>query len=155
MTKRQIDTIFAFIQTSNIGQNPTVLREIEIEYIELLASRRVRKQSRKHLLAVLHSTRALDTALQEMCNQYGIRNYRKGRRFVRSFSLGQYIDAFAFHAAPTLTLLPAAAARHFKHTIASNRNTYMHRAGAFPAGRGEINQLISEMHNLISTIVRL
>lgn len=120
---------------------------IQREFDEVERVRRIRVLKRRHLLQVLHSTRALDSFLSAFALYHGCRG--------RSKSLGGYLNALERHRSSNISQLPSGTASYYQGTIVNKRNLYMHEAGAFPASSTEINTLLSEMHNLIVTIAGL
>ena len=65
------------------------------ELSEVTLAGRIQRQGRKQLLQVLHSTRALDTSLQELLIHHGI-------TIRRNSSLGTYLRAFVHHTVASL-----------------------------------------------------
>jgi hypothetical protein len=90
------------------------------------------------LLSVLHTTRALDTTLAELC---------RARKWSRPDSLGG-----ALHALLTNKIISASAKQAYQRTIVDPRNRYMHRAGAMPQKR-QADQLLAEMQSCLAAIL--
>ncbi len=118
------------------------------ELNEVTLAGRIQRQGRKQLLQVLHSTRALDTSLQELLIHHGI-------TIRRNPSLGTYLRAFVHHTVASLGQLPDAQRTHYQNAIVGVRNRYMHEAGAFPASNVEIQNLLAEMQNCLIDILSL
>lgn len=89
------------------------------------------------LLTLLHTTRALDTTLRQLCNHKGWTDPAKK-------SLGSYLISLGQHL-PTLR----AQFSGFQRSVADPRNKYIHPAGATPT-RQEFDRLLAEMHSCMS-----
>lgn len=143
---RRIQAIQALLAGSAISTS-SAYAVIDSEFTEVIRTRRVRQDRRRQLLGVLHSTRALDTALKAFTALHGIT--------VRPPALGKYLSALETHSRPGLSRLPNAQRLQFQLNIVDVRNRYMHEAGAYPANDAEIQTLLSEMDNCLITVLSL
>jgi hypothetical protein len=136
--------------TSYLAADPS-LPNIQSEFAEVYAVRRVRRATRRRILEVLHSTRALDTTLRAFVGYHGCRSPGKPL----PTSLGQYLYALRDHTVAGLSRFTEAHRRHFTLTISNPRNRYMHEAGAFPTADLDIQTLLSEMDACLAAVLRL
>ena len=154
--KARIGTIQALIATmSPLATHPRQA-QMQQEFGEVYKVRKVRMKTRRRLLEVLHSTRALDTALKALVAAKGCLprpTYRGPARAPRS--LGGYLTALEQHSIAGLNRLTAAEKWHYQTSIVDVRNLYMHEAGAFPANDADIQVLVSEMHACLAAVSRL
>ena len=127
------------------------LNDILAEFDEVHAVRKIRRDSRKRLLEVLHSTRALDTTLAAFVGHYGCR--APGSQPPKT--LGQYLRALRDHGVTGLNRLAEPHRHRFQAAIADRRNHYMHQASAFPPDDVEIQTLLSEMATCLTVVTRL
>lgn len=141
----RISTLQALVAGSAIFANPGAVRVIA-EFEEAHKCGRVRKETRRLLLRVLHSTRALDTALQLFVAHHGI---PAGR------SLGAYLQALETYKHSTLSLLPGSDRLRYQTDIVDKRNVYIHEAGAFPVNEREIAVLLGDMHLCLQQVFGL
>lgn len=127
------------------------LKSIRAEFAEVYAVRKVRRATRRRLLEVLHSTRAIDTALAAFVGHHGCvpSNGRSPK------SLGQYLHALHDHTVPGLRQLTKTQRDHFNLKIARPRNLYMHDAGTFPSLDADVQALLSEMAACLAAVARL
>lgn len=145
--QRRINAIKAILAGSVIATKPEH-SIIESEFDEVWQVRRIPKLTRRRLLQVLHSTRALDTALQIFLDHHMITIARP--------SLGAYLEALVGHTSLSLARrLPRHDRQHFQRNIVRVRNRYMHRAGDFPGADHEVLTLISEMEACLVQILSL
>jgi hypothetical protein len=129
------------------GQTATVLAEFN----EVYAVRKIRRSTRRRLLEVLHSTRALDTLLAAFITHHGCLT----KKSTKPVSLGGYLYALRDHSIGGLSKLSEPHRNHFQVNIVKVRNKYMHEAGATPNADAEIQVLLGEMHTCIAIVARL
>ena len=154
--KARIRTLQALVASMTCLATHPRQTEMQQELGEVYAVRKVRMKSRRRLLEVLHSTRALDTALKAFVVAKGCLPRPKHGRPVRApSSLGGYLTALEEHSIAGLNRLTAAERRHYQTSIVNVRNVYMHEAGAFPAIDSEVQVLVSEMHACLTAVSRL
>jgi len=126
------------------------------EFGEVHSVRRIRRATRRRILEVLHSTRALDSTLKAFVDHHGcLSKGRHGRAGSIPKNLGAYLYALRDHTVPALAKLPEAQRQRFQKTIVDARNTYMHQAGAFPGSDVDIHLLLGEMHACLAVVSRL
>ncbi len=121
--------------------------DIQAEFDEVLSARRVLKRSRKRLLQVLHSTRALDSTLKEFTKLHGC--------LPPNPSLGSYLYALRNGKCPSLKPISDAERRHYQAQIVQLRNRYMHEAGLMPANESEVLTLLAEMEACLQRVLSL
>jgi hypothetical protein len=103
-------------------------------------------ESRRRLLQILHSTRALDTALKAFVQHHAIQ---------AKPSLGGYLTALTGHQVVGLRRLTPARQAQYQQRIVSPRNKYMHEAGTAPTDHHEILGLLSEMQSCLAEVTAL
>lgn len=91
------------------------------------------------LLAVLHTTRALDTTLSEVIAAKGWKP--------RVPALGDYLTTLKIH-----RCLSEGEKDLYQKGIVRKRNKYMHEAGAMP-NKLEADKILNEMHTCLSTVL--
>lgn len=129
---------------------------IQDEFGEVYRVGKVRHTDRRRLLEVLHSTRALDTALSSFVRFHGcLPRPRGGRPSSPPNTLGGYLIALEEHSITGLGALTPAQTRHFQTVIVDRRNVYVHEAGAVPMGDPEVHVLLSEMDSCLMAVSRL
>jgi len=144
--KRRIDTINAIVTGSSIA-NEVECSLVLGEFNEVHRCARVSPDKRKHLLQVLHSTRALDSALSAFIRVNSLQ--------VRTPSLGSYIYSLAHHSSNGLQTLSSAERARFQSEIVDKRNKFMHEAGAYPNQVQVVNRLLSEMQTCLTRVAAL
>ena len=142
----RIDTIVALLN-SNPAIIPTNFRKLKSEFEQVIAVNILTPMTRKNLVKILHSTRALDTTLQILISHYGLA--------ANIYSLGPLIDKFSNHTSTRLGTMTRVETNRFKRSIADVRNKHLHNAGSYPRDEGEVYQLISEMEALITRVLAL
>lgn len=152
--KKRINTINTLIAGSDIQYSPN-FASIILEFQETDNCKKIRKINRKYITMILHSTRALDSSMAYFLQHNSIRNYRNGNRAITARSIGQYIDALALHNNNQLNRITQQERTNYKNRIANIRNNFMHTAGAYPTNSNEVNNLLSEMHSLLSRMFTL
>jgi hypothetical protein len=142
---RALQAIVAGSVLSGTADHPTIHSELE----EVALAGRVRREARRRLLQVLHSTRALDTALRVFTSLHAIPPDG-------SPSLGGYLRALDRHRSPTLAnRLNVARRRHFTTVIVNPRNQFLHEAGVSPADEAALDTLLSEMYACLYEVFAL
>lgn len=136
--KRRADTLRVVIGSHRLLVQSPRLNDIIGEVNRIAASSRVPRHN-GWLLAVLHTTRALDTTLKEVLNGKGW--------MTTSRSLGGYLRAFRDRNA-----LNASQTNHYQQVLVGRRNVYMHEAGRMPSQR-DADEILSEMHACVVTIL--
>ena len=121
--------------------------DIQAEFDEVILARRVLKRSRKRLLQVLHSTRALDSTLKEFIKVHGYRP--------KSPSLGRYLYALRDGDCTSLRQISEGERDRYQKQIVDPRNEYMHEAGQMPANDAEVLKLLAEMQTCLQRVLLL
>jgi len=121
--------------------------DIQREFDEVLLARRVIKRSRKRLLQVLHSTRALDSTLKEFTDLHGC--------LPNPPSLGSYLYALKDGSCAAIARISAVERRHYQASIVKPRNEYMHEAGRTPTDDPEVLALLAEMEACLQRVLSL
>jgi hypothetical protein len=135
-----------------VAGSPTIagkpmLSAIIDELDEVIRVRPLQPRRRCRLLQILHSTRALDSALAVFLDHH---------RCPSGTSLGRHLKNLTEHRSPTLPNRLSQQARHrYQNTIVKNRNRYMHESGQYPSNDAEITNLLSEMHDCLVTVLSL
>jgi hypothetical protein len=151
MHKARVRTLQALVSgLPSLATGPS-LTGIRAEFGEVYAVRKVRRATRRRLLEVLHSTRALDTALRAFVAHHGCRT----SRVPVPTSLGQYLYALRDHTVAGLGRFTEPQRAHFMSSIVIPRNRYMHEAGLFPTADADIQTLLSEMDACLAAVSRL
>ena len=140
---RRISALQALVAGSPIPQ--PVRAQVNQEFAEVYNTRRIRKVPRRLLLEVLHSTRALDTALASYIVEAG------GPQPV---SLGAALYHLVSPGIHSNRLSPQSR-QHYQAAIVDSRNDYMHQAGKFPSAPSEISALLTEMHSCLTDALSL
>jgi hypothetical protein len=129
---------------------------LQQEFNEVYAVRKVRRSSRRRILEVLHSTRALDSTLKAFVRHHGcLPKPKKGKTSTPPSSLGGYLYALRDHAVVGLGAITEPQRHGFQAQIVDTRNVYMHEAGAFPVLDADVQTLLSEMHTCLWVVSRL
>ena len=121
--------------------------DIQAEFEEVLLVRRVLKRSRKRLLQVLHSTRALDSTLKEFTDLHGCLPQRP--------SLGSYLHELKSGKCTSLGRISERERKHYQAQIVDLRNSYMHEAGQMPANDSEVLTLLAQMEACLQRVLSL
>lgn len=118
------------------------------EFDEVIRVRGLQPRRRCRLLQILHSTRALDSALAAFLDYHGCRGEAKPP------SLGGYLKILTGLTELTTRTgyvtpnrLPQHARDGYQKKIVKNRNRYMHESGKYPVNDAEISDLLAEMHD--------
>lgn len=151
--KSRILTLQALVAGMSALAGQPASKAINDEFYEVFRVRKVRISKRRHLLEILHSARALDTALQTFVAHHKCSSpHLRGKP---ASSLGSCLIALRDHAIPTIGRITNAERSHFNSKIVASRNHYMHQAGAFPANESEVNILLAEMHACLARVASL
>lgn len=118
----------------------TRLGDITSELNRIYVSGRLPRRS-GWLLAVLHTTRALDTTLSEILLFKGWNPNGQSR------NLGSHLHKLKDNAVLTQTQR-----RHYQTKVVDERNKYMHQAGAIP-GKVEADAILAEMDACITHVL--
>ncbi|MBW9051075.1 hypothetical protein [Rhizobium mesosinicum] len=143
--KSRVDTIRALLAGSPAISKHASFGPICSELEEVKSLIAIAKLNRRHLLAVLHSSRALDDALKA---------FLIGRGLGTSKSLGGSLTALA-SAPPGKLSAPFTMRTAFQNSIVNVRNRYMHESGAFPANDYEIRTLLGEIESCVGVVLSL
>ncbi len=140
--RKRIDALKALIAASTIqaADKSTISAEFE----EVQSCARVRNTPRRWLLQVLHSTRALDTALAVYILTHGGRDPR---------ILGQALIYVRDNTGPNGNNLPESWRSTYQTNIVNGRNRYMHQAGHFPGNSTEIATLLKWMERCLTHVL--
>jgi hypothetical protein len=152
--KSRVTTIQAILTGTPVSNAPnyTVIRG---ELNDVMSAKRIADVKRRQLLQVLHSTRALDSALSAFIGQRWSSLMPPVPPNPRR-SLGGYLVWLSTHTETgRIARLPIASQSRYQRTIVDIRNRYMHEAGATPRNDAEIDRLLSEMQLCISQVVAL
>lgn len=131
--RRRIDALKALTVLALPPPDATLVND-ELERV--CASGRIRLQSRRRLLEVIHSSRAVDT---------GLRKYLVYRAGVAKKTIGAVLIYLRDSGVAGATL-PASSCRAHQTSVADVRNRYAHEAGAFPPSAAEVDSLLAAMH---------
>ena len=137
--KKRVDTLRVIMSGSPYIQNSSRRNAIIGEVNRINGVSRAAK-SNGWLLAVLHTTRALDTALAEIVDA-------KGWKTTKTVSLGGYIVALASNG-----ILSPFERNEYQNDLVNKRNKYMHEAGAMP-NQVEANAILGKMHACIVAVL--
>jgi hypothetical protein len=122
------------------------------EFGEVYAVRKIRNSRRRRLLEIVHSARALDTALLGFITHYNC--LPKGQTKLPT-TLGGYLIALKEHKNASIGQLTEAQTLHFQAQIVNQRNIYMHQAFTFPGTDQAVFILIAEMHSCLTVVLAL
>lgn len=125
---------------------------IKGELNDVLRVSKVSDNRRRWLLQVLHSTRALDSALAAFIQQRGIRPAKRRRK---PTGLGGYLKLLEAHGGSGRGRLPRGFADKYQTSIVKHRNRFMHEAGSFPRNEAEIRVLLGEMQSCMVAVALL
>jgi hypothetical protein len=146
--RRRIDTMRALIAGNSAISGSPARADIDAEFEEAMRARAVWRKRRRQLLQVLHSTRALDSALKTFTTHYGFCPPRP--------ALGRYLHALGNHTSTALAgRLSLSERGRFQASIVNPRNRLMHEAGAYPLNDTEVLTLLSEMQDCLTIVVGL
>lgn len=143
-SRRRYDALRAIVQGSPIYSGSQILRKVDLEIHEIGNCTSVTLQRRKFFLQVMHSTRALDSAINAVLLHNNINS---------SHSMGKMLRQLQNLPPGTRGWLPPATATRFVNKIATPRNKYAHQADAFPTSTNEVDSLVSEVHTCLTLIL--
>jgi hypothetical protein len=144
--RQRIDALRALIAGSVLGANP-IAPIVDAEFLDCISAGRVRILRRRYLLQVLHSTRALDSALRAFLDHHGILQNQN--------TLNQYLVALRDNGTGVPMPLPEAQRLYFRQRIVDQRNIFMHRAGAAPLADQDVADLLGEMDACLAVVFSL
>jgi hypothetical protein len=137
----------ALVQGSaELSNNIALCTMICAEFDEAVRASAIPAEGRRRLLQILHSTRALDTALKTFVQHHAI---------TAKPSLGRYLTALTEHRVNGLRRLPKPRQTQYQQRIVDLRNKYMHEAGTAPNDHHEILALLSEMQSCLAEVTGL
>lgn len=145
--RARVDTIRAIVAGSPSVSAHHSFAAISGELDEVKSLMHIGLVRRRHLLAVLHATRALDVTLKTFVAELGLHNRP-------STSLGKSLK-YIEQSAPTVLGSAFTMRQRFQTSIVASRNRYMHEAGAFPSSDNEIRILLAEMEHCLSVVLSL
>jgi hypothetical protein len=122
------------------------LTTVDRELLELAGTTKVQLERRKHLMQILHATRALDTALGEVLRNYGI--------VPVPHSIGKRLWEFNHLPSAHTGYLADHIVHQFRQTVCNPRNRFMHEADAFPRGHRETDAVVSAIEACFSMVVK-
>ena len=133
---KRVQLLRAIVAGAKARTAGTGFVHVDLELQEIVGVKRTSPERRRMLLEVLHSTRALDTALKEVLRSHGV---------TPQHSLGPILGQ--------LTLLPVGAPGYltpanrarFHQTVRVARNNLAHNANAFPRSSRETQGILSEI----------
>lgn len=144
--KRRVATMQSLL-ASSVVSGTTSYPKIRVELTEAENVQTVSKEKRRHLLQILHLTRALDSTLAEFTDYYDCKGQKP--------TLGAYLRNLTNHCSPLINKLPEASRKRYQKAIVDKRNNYMHNAGEFPANSHEITVLLQEMSTCMAEVLAL
>ena len=145
--KKRVQTIIAVLQSSaSLSQGN--FNKVKAELNEVVDVHNITRTKRRNLMKVLHSTRALDSTLKSMLDFHTLRG-------AREHSIGQYLTKLEEHNSAAIGNLTPTERSHYQRKIADLRNKHLHTADSYPADEREVNEMLSEMHKLLSRLATL
>jgi hypothetical protein len=136
--EKRVKTLQVLVGSHRSLRGSSKLSNIVGELNRITASDKL-PQGNGALLAVLHTTRALDTTLSEIVAFKGWKP--------RVPALGDYLTEFKKH-----KCLSDDEKDLYQKSIVKKRNKYMHEAGAMPS-KLEADKILSEMHACMSIVL--
>lgn len=138
-TKKRVDTMRILVSSHASLHHSPKLSDIvgELNRVESVA--KVPKHN-GWLLSILHTTRALDTALREVLKH-------KSWLPAKEHSLGGYLKALETH-----NIVTPSERSNWTRLIVNRRNRYMHSAGAMP-NQFETDIVLSEMQACLTVVL--
>jgi hypothetical protein len=143
--KDRINTIIALLRP-NAAITSSSFNMLKAEFSQIYLVDSISPMTRRNLMKVLHSTRALDTTLKTIITYYNLG---------AANSLGPLIDKFRNHNNPNLGQMSRRECEFYKRSIADIRNKHLHKAGSYPRNEGEVSNLLSEMEALVARVSNL
>lgn len=145
--RRRLETMKALtVSSTEIAASPTTQAAIKWEFDEALSAGNLSFGSRRFLLQVLHSTRALDTFLSSFLSFHAI---------VPGKSLRNHLNNLEGYTGNSFSRLPGGRAQYYQNTVIDSRNKYMHQAGTSPQDHFEMVTLLTEMQKCFSEVLSL
>lgn len=140
--RKRVDALKALVISAMPAGDATVVND---EFERVCQSGMIRLPSRRWLLEVIHSCRALDTGLQTYVRQ-------QTGHAVRSIG-GALAEArdHGIHG----NFLPIPSFDTHNAAVARVRNHFMHQAGAFPVSPTEVERLLDDMNSCLHEILLL
>lgn len=142
---KRIATIQALIAGS-IVTGAAEYPVISAEFSQVPILGRLRNKARRRLLQVLHSTRAVDTALKCFLLHHGC---------TPGTSINRHLAELTKHNAASISQLSKSEHARYRVSIANPRNRYMHVAGAHPVDDAEVATLLGEMDACLARVLAL
>ncbi len=125
------------------GTDPN-LNHVDTELGELGNCGRLQPVKRQRLLQVFHASRALDTCLHTVLLLNGVTPKNGiGAMLNQLKALPPNVRGYMTHSK----------ASAFKSSIAYKRNRYAHKAASFPSSTKEVDDLVSEVHACLASIL--
>lgn len=143
----RIKTITALISSNRALNSTAIYNQIETEFKKVVSVNSIKNEKTRHLLKILHSTRALDTTLKAVLDYHGI-----GYKIP---SLGSYLVGLSNHKKSLLGKISVTEKNRYQKSIVRIRNLHLHTAGSYPQNSNEVSGVLSEMHALISRVTSL
>lgn len=144
--KKQIETLIQILDSTSISQDPNY-NKIKSEINEVFSDNKVIKQSKRNLLKITHTTRALDTSMVCFLGYHQILN--------GEISLGQYLFKLRDHNNKKIDNITEPERNFYQKNIVDLRNSYMHSAGKICTNDQEVNELLNNMQNLLTRVAGL
>lgn len=144
--KNRIMTMIALLNSCNSISKQN-LNKVKAEFHQVVDVDHISPTRRRNLLKILHSTRGLDSTLRVFLDYHGIRNGTQ--------AIGQFIIQLEKHKSPSLSNLSNSERIKYQNRIVNLRNLYLHTADSYPRTEREVNELISDMHALLSRVMTL
>lgn len=126
----------------------------EFEEVKRVDSMPIEEKTRR-LLQILHSTRALDSALAAFIKSYKYTDTSDPSKKFKSLYGYLYLLCFGKPATANIRKLKEIDLRKYQQKIVDERNRYMHEADAFPIDDLEILSLLSEMNECLAKVFSL
>lgn len=149
--KARIDSITALLAGCPLNAtNPMEIGQCIVEFERVFDCAKIKKNDRKALLQVLHSSRATDGFLRVFV--YANTCYTG----TPPHSMGNYLTCLTNHPNAAISKLASNRRRHFQNNLVNIRNTYLHQPGAFPPVTGAtVPDLLSEMEACVTEVLAL
>jgi hypothetical protein len=153
MKRSQVVQTFQLLLDTFPGLAEADRARIKDEFDELLRVRLIDPERRRMLLEVVHSCRALESTLDAILVSFAIVIPDRNK------SLGRFLSAFASSAVVGPKKLsdkidPFSRTR-YQEFVAQVRNNMMHRAGAYPKSRDDLDGFMGVLHEWLSHLLAL
>src|SRR5256885_1721764 len=141
MPHRRANALSALIAGSVKLPNPARMRVLG-ELQQVASLRQAMPQNRRNLFQIIHAIRACDSSMACITLYYG--------SHLTSASMGSYLREFR-----NIAALPfnETHRQYYQSRLVRRRNSLMHEAGSYPAGRQEVIQLIDLMYACLSLVL--